>query len=809
MSELFADLRPALRALIRRPRFTLGVVLTLALGIGATTAIFSVINAVLIKSLPYKDPATLSLIWSRWSNFEKTWLSDKEYFGYLEQQRLFQDVALWDTGDDVSLTGEQGPENVVAVSATANMLPILGVAPTIGQAFTREESQPNGPAVVLLGYDLWQRRYGGDPQLIGKTIQVNGVANTVVGILPRGFRMPLEFQSRTAVQLLLPLRLDPGSTSNNHSYFGLARLTPGVTEAQANSELKALTARWIAEGRYPPEMQFSAFAVPLAKEVGGGFRTPLLVLLGAVALLLLITCANIANLMLARADSLSREMTVRAALGAGRHRLLRMTLTESLLLAFTGGAIGLVLAFAGVKLLALAAATSIPRAAELGVDARVLGFTLIVSLATGLLFGILPALQLSQSNLISSLREGGRAGESRERRRGRGLLVGAEMALAVMLVIGAVLMVKSFRNLANVDPGFDPSSTLTLRLSLPELRYPGTKELVQFYQGVGDEVRALPGVKAAGFVRLVPLMDDMGDGGMAIEGKPDGVNRSADWQVVGPGYFEAQGLKLIKGRVIDQTDTPDGLQVIMINQELADQYFPGEDPIGQRIRLGDPTRPWRTIIGMVANTRHHGLLGPIKREWFVPHNQLANSWGGTRRSMALVVRTTGEPSLMLEPIRKLIAARDPDLPLSQIATMDEVLSGAVREQRFTTSLMAGFAALALVLAAIGIFAVVSYSVSRRTREIGIRLALGAESGAVQRLVVRQGMAPALLGIATGIVLAGLLSRFLASLLYGVQPRDLSTFVVIPLCLLAVALGATFLPARRATRVDLVAALREE
>jgi predicted permease len=644
--------------------------------------------------------------------------------------------------------------------------------------------------------------------LIGKRIQVNGVPNTVLGILPRGFRMPLEFQSRTAVQLLMPLRLDPGSVSGNHNYYSIARLQPGVTEARVNAELKALTARWIGEGRYPPEMQFSAFAVPIAKEIGGSFQTPLLVLLGAVALLLLITCANIANLMLARADSRIREMTVRAALGAGRHRLLRMTLTESLLLALTGGFIGLGLAFIGVRLLATAAATSIPRAAELGVDGRVLGFMLVVSLATGLLFGILPALQLSQSNLIANLREGGRAGESRERRRGRGLLVSAEMALAVMLVIGAVLMVKSFRNLANVDPGFDPSSTLTLRISLPDQSYPETADLVRFYEAVGNEVRQLPGVKAAGFGRLVPLVDEMGDAGLAIDGKP-AVSRSADWQIVGPGYFEAQGMRLVSGRFIDQTDTPDGQQVIMINQALADQYFPGEDPLGQRIRLGDPTRPWRTVVGIVANTRHHGLLGPIKREWFLPHSQLANSWGSTRRSMALVVRTTGAPSQVLEPIRRLIAARDPDLPLSQIATMDEVMSGAVREQRFTTSLMAGFAALALALAAVGIFAVVSYSVSRRTREIGIRLALGAESGTVQRLVVRQGMAPALIGIAAGIVLAAGLSRFLSSLLYGVQPRDPSTYVLIPLCLLAVALGATLLPARRATRVDLVTALRDE
>lgn len=810
MSELLADLRPAFRSLIRRPRFTLGVLLTLALGIGANTAIFSVINAVLIKPLPYKDPAGLALIWSRWSNFEKTWLSDTEYFGYLEQHRLFQDVAIWDTGDDVSLTGDQGPENVASVSATQNIFDLLGVSPRLGRNFSTTEAAPNGPSVVLVGYDLWQRRYGGDASLLGKTIQIDGVAHTVTGILPRGFRLPLEFQARSAAQLIVPLRVNPANVDNSHNYYGIARLQPGITGPQLNAELKALTTRWTAEGKYPANMQFSAFSVPISEEVGGGFRTRLLTLLGAVGLLLLITCANVANLMLTRADGQSREMTVRAALGAGRNRLLRMTLTESLILALTGGVLGLGLAQAGVKLLSRAAATSIPRAAELGVDGTVLAFTLFVSLVTGLLFGIMPALRLSQTNLITGLREGGRAGESAAKRRGRSLLVASEMALAVMLVIGAMLLVRSFRNLINVDPGFDPSSTFTVRLSLPQRGYPETKDLVRFYEEVGNEARQLPGVKAAGFVRLLPLADEMGDAGIAIEGKPtEGANRSADWQVVTAGYMEAQGLHLIKGRFIDQTDTPDGVQVIAINQELADEYFPGEDPLGHRVQLGGPTTPWRTIVGIIGNTRHHGLLGPIKREWFVPHSQLANSWGGTRRSMTLVVRTTQDPHLMLDPIRRLIAARDPNLPLSQIATMDEVVAGAVREQRFTTSLMAGFALLALLLAAIGIYAVISYSVSQRTREIGIRLALGANGSLVRRLVVRQGMTPAVLGIGVGLGSAALLSRFLTSLLYGVKPIDPATFLLIPLGLLAVALGASLVPAHRATRVDPISALREE
>jgi putative ABC transport system permease protein len=812
MPELLADLRPALRSLLRRPRFTLGVLLTLALGIGATTAIFSVINTVLIKPLPYREPASLALIWSRWSNFEKTWLADQEYFEYRRETRMFRDVALWDTGDDVSLTGDQGPEMVISVTATANLLGVLGIAPAFGRSFTAAEDVPGGPAVVLVGYDLWRRRFAGDPGLVGRTIQVDGLASTVVGILPKGFRLPLDFQSRTTAQLLAPMRLNPANVSQNHNYYSIARLQPGVTTDQVTAELRALTTRWTAEGKYPKDMQFSAYAVPLSQEVGGGMRTALLTLFAAVALLLLITCANVANLMLTRADSQSREMTVRAALGAGRHRLLRMTLTESLLLAVTGGAMGLLVALGGVRLIAAGAATSIPRTSELAVDGTVLGFTLALSLLTGLLFGAVPAFRLSQTNLIAGLKEGGRGGEGVGKRRGRALLVASEMALAVMLVIGAGLMVKSFRNLVNVDPGFDAGNALTLRLALPETGYPHTADLVRFYQELQSEVRRLPGVQAAGFVRALPLADDMGDAGMLIEGRPNTEGQagfSADWQVVTPGYFEAQGMRLIKGRSFDQTDTPDGLQVIAINQTLADQYFPGEEPLGKRIQLGGPNTPWRTIVGVVADTRHHGLTGPIKREWFVPHNQLANSWGSTRRSMTLIARTTADPIGLLRPISRLVAAKDPNLPISRIATMNEILASAVREQRFTTGLMAGFALLALTLATIGVYAVISYSVSQRTREIGIRLALGADGGLVRRLVVRQGMSPALLGIGLGLASAAGLSRFLGSLLYGVKPIDPATFLLIPLCLLAVALGASLVPAHRATQVDPISALREE
>lgn len=425
----------------------------------------------------------------------------------------------------------------------------------------------------------------------------------------------------------------------------------------------------------------------------------------------------------------------------------------------------------------------------------------------------MPALRLSQTSLAANLKDGGKGTEGAERKRGRAFLVASEMALAIMLVIGAALVTRSFRNLINVDPGFDPGKALTVRIALPEPKYPETSAVIRFYEDLRNEAAHLPGVTAAGLVRVLPLADEIGDAGMRIDGKtpPSGDDGwSADWQVVSPGYFEAMGMRLVKGRFFDEHDTPDGVQVIAVNQTLVDQYFaPGEDPIGQRIRIGRPDSPWRTIVGVLADTRHHGLTGPVKREWFVPHSQFAVSWGSPRRSMTLVLRTTADPMSLLAPLARIIAARDPDLPLSRVATMDEVMASAVREQRFTASLMAGFALLALILSTIGIYAVLSYSVSQRTREIGIRLALGAEGGLVQRLVLRQGMAPALLGVGIGLAAAAALSRFLSSLLYGVRPLDATTFLLVPGALLLVALGASLIPARRATRVDPAIALREE
>ena len=436
-----------------------------------------------------------------------------------------------------------------------------------------------------------------------------------------------------------------------------------------------------------------------------------------------------------------------------------------------------------------------------------------MSLLTGLLFGAAPAGRSARVDLVSALKDGGRGGsEGPGRRRSRDWLVAAEMAGAVMLVIGAGLTFRSFRNLSRLDPGFNIRNALTLRVALPEMSYPATADRIRFFQELGDEVRSLPQVTAAGFVRVLPIAAEIGDAGMMIEGRPmppGEASRSADWQVVTAGYFEAMGIRLVRGRFFDRTDTPDGLQVIAINETLAAQYFPGEDPLGKRIRVGAPDSPWRTVVGVVGDTRHNGLTNPVKRAWFIPHNQFAKSWGSTRPAMTLVARTTGDPRGILKTVERLIANRDRNLPVTEVATLEDVLGTAVTEQRFTATLMAGLAFLTLALAAIGIYGVMSYSVTRRSQEIGVRLALGAEPRRVRRMVIGEGMVPAVLGIGVGVVGSVGLSRFLGGILYGVSPLDPLTFVTIPLLLCAVALGSALGPARRATRVDPVVALRRE
>lgn len=807
-------LRQTLRSLRHRPGFSGLVILTLGLGIGAATAIFTVVNAVLLKPLPYRQPDRLAMVWSKWSNFDKTWVSPAEYVDYQRQTQLFSDLALWADGSEVTLTGPEGhAESVSSAQATANLLDVLGVSPHLGQMYSSTEDVPNGPAVVMVGYDLWLRRWGGDPSLVGKTILIDAQPYRVSGVLPRGFRLPLEFQSRGSVQLIGPIQLDRSTPNRGgHCCYTIGRLLPGVTPSLVTNEVRTLAAQWVQQGLYPVDMRFQPFAVSLNDEVTGSVRPALLVLIAAVTLLLVLTCANVANLILTRAADRGREMAVRAALGAGLRDMLRLALGETMVLGLAGGAVGLGLAWAGVRILAARAPTTVPRVAELGIDGRVALFSLLLAVGTGVLFALVPFARLLRADLADSLRAGRGQSAGLDRRRARSALVVCEAAFAVLLLVGAGLTLRTFVNLIHIDAGFDARNVLTLQLSLPAAKYNTVESANAFYHTLGDEVRKLPGVQAAGFARLLPLATEMGDAGLRIQTKPLPPNvpgRQADWQAVSPGYFEAMKIPLISGRYFDAHDDYNGEQVIILNRELVKEYFLGEDPLGQMISVGVNGAPFRRVVGVVGDVHHNGLLGNLKRGWYIPQDQWARSWGNPRRSAFLVMRTTGNPEALTGSVLGLIHGLDADLPATNVRLLSDVLASATQEQRFTMGLMAAFALLALVLAAVGIYGVISYGVTQRTREIGIRLALGSDARGVRDLVLRQGMRPAYLGALLGLASAAVLTRFLRAILYQVAPLDWVTFLLVPLALLGVAAAAVLIPAIRASRVAPVEALRME
>ena len=803
-----------LRSLRNRPGFSTLVILTLGLGIGAATAIFTVVNAVLLKPLPYRDPPALAMVWSKWSNFDKTWVSPAEYLDYQRQTQLFEDVALWNTGGEVTITGPEGhAESVQKAHATANLLEVLGVAPLLGQMYSSAEEAPNAPAVVMVGYDLWRRRWSGDSALVGKTIQIDGQPVRVSGILPNRFLLPIEFQSRSTAQIIVPMPIDRSAPSRGgHCCYSVGRLKRGVTPELVTTEIRTLAAQWVQQGLYPVDMHFQPFAVSLDDQVTGPVRPALLVLIAAVTLLLVLTCANVGNLMLTRAADRGREMAVRAALGAGLGDMLRLALGETLVLGLAGGVVGLGLAWGGVKLLAARAPTTVPRVADLGIDGRVALFSLVLAVGTGMLFALVPFTRAFRADLADSLRAGRGQSAGVDRRRARTVLVVCEAAFAVLLLVGAGLTLRTFVKLTHVDPGFDARHVLTMQLSLPAAKYETVESANAFYHTLGDQVRKQPGVVGAGFVRLLPLETEMGDAGLRIQTKPLPPNvpgRQADWQAVSPGYFEAMKIPLVSGRYFDAHDDFTGEQVIILNRQLVKEYFPGEDPLGQMIKVGPDSAPWRRVVGVVGDVHHNGLLGNVKRGWYIPQDQWPRAYGYPRRAAYLVVRAARDPEALVGPVVGLIRRLDGDLPASDIQPLSTVLAAATQEQRFTMGLMASFALLALTLAAVGIYGVISYGVSQRTREIGIRLALGSDVRGVRDLVLRQGMRPAYVGVAVGLAGAVVLTRFLRAILYEVAPIDWVTFLLVPVVLLGVAACAVLIPAMRASRVAPVEALRME
>jgi predicted permease len=810
------DIRGALRGLWKSPGFAAAALITLSLGIGATSAIFSVVNAVLLTPLPYDTPEQRVMVWSKWVSFDKTWVSSQEVFDYRNMAKTLTGVGFWSSAfQNLTDAGEPVRLNVGLVSA--NTLAVLGARPAVGRMFTEDEDRPNGPPLVLLGYPLWQAQFGGDRSIIGRKIMLNDVPVEVIGVMPEGFRLPTDFnvEATEPTQLWRPLQVDSTNLNRgNHGFYAAAVLAPGQSAASATDELRAIARRLTEQGQYPEAMQFTAFAVSLDEEIRGEVRPAMWLLMGAVAFLLLIACVNVANLLLVRGDARLREMAVRTAMGAAPRRLVRQLITESVVLAVLGALLGLALADAALRLLVSIDPTSLPPLAPVQLDRTVITFTMVLAILTTLLFGLAPALRTLHVNLVESLREGGQnATIGGRRQRIRGALVATEVALAVVLVIGAGLMIRSLAALGDIDLGFNPDRVLTMRVAVSAAKYETPEKVVNFYRQLVERVDALPGVEHAGVVRVLPLATTIGDFGLDVDGFEEGPGRNAkgDWQIVSNGAFEAMGSRLVRGRWFTAADISASVPVTVINETMAKTYW--TDPgavVGGRIRIGNMKNPWVTVVGIVADERHNGVTGIVKEKFFIPHSQWHVVTGGNLiRSVFVVARTTDDPMRLAAAVRNEVRTLDPTLPVANVRPMTEVVAAALATPRLTGFLLATFAFVALALAAVGIYGVLAYLVSQRTQEIGVRLAIGADRSQVLNMILRQGMTLAIGGIAAGIVAAFLLTRLMQSLLYQVRAADPATFAAVPVILLLVSLAASYLPARRATQVSPLIALRTQ
>jgi len=818
MEHFLQDVRYALRGVRRSPGFSAAAILTLALGMGATTAIFSVVRAVLLSPLPYADASRRVMVWSRWVDFDKTWIADAELYDYRKLARSFESVAAWDSGK-ANLSDDLGggdSARVGVASVTANVFETLGARPLMGRAFSADEERLGTPPAVILSWGLWRSRYGGDLAILGRSIRLDGISRPVVGVMPRGFALPTDFtvDSAEPTQAWIPLQLDPKEISHDaHYLYAAAKLAPGATAEKATRELETIAADMTRQGFHRAPMHFQAFAVPVDEEVRGGARRSLLLIFGAVGFLMAMACANVANLLLARAEGRQREISVRAAIGAGKARLVRQLLTESLVLASAGALLGLGLAAAGIRVIAARGAVGLPALAPIGIEPRMFVFTAALTLVTTLLFGLAPAFRMLRLDLNEALRDSAAANASGGRRghRLRRVLAGAQMALAVVLLLGAALMARTLNALAHIDLGFQPDRVLTLRLRPDETSYPKAEQVVGLYRTLLDRVRELPGVRVAGLVRSLPLAASIGTRGLKVEGyvPPPGTNARGDWQVVSDGAIEALRERVVRGRSFTAADSETGAPVLIVNQTFARTYWPGQNPIGKRALTGSPKSPWMTVVGVVQDVRHNGLTAAVREKFYIPHAQFAISTGNAPRDMSLVVRTDGDPMALAGPIREVVKRLDPALPVANVRSMNAVVGESMAAPRLTASLLSIFAGLALVLAAVGVSGVLSYLVSRRRREIGIRMALGATRGSVLGLVLRGGLKWAGGGVAAGLLGALFLTRLMRGLLYGVAPNDPWTFAAVAMVLLSIAAGASAVPALRAARVDPLDALKTE